>query len=187
MALANQTRAEDIDLAIHAELEGIRRALLRLPVGGATSPEKGQVGEGQAESLQRDGKRKSNEVFMGYATAGTEEEGTKLTSTEVPAPAVTAVTQEASHQDSKINQLKTEVSPHVSRTEIAGIAFSEKLIHSDGRGKVSVRKHNPELGRFASPSFIALQLLECLLNETLDVRKSKQLCIGLWKSDRVRI
>ncbi|CDJ36794.1 WD domain, G-beta repeat-containing protein, putative [Eimeria mitis] len=107
LALASQTRAEDIDLAIHAELEGIRRALLRLPVGGSTDDEMGQTGDGQAVGLQRDGKRKSKDSSIGYAIAGTEEEDTKTISTDAAGP-VRKATQEASLQDTRKSRPKPE-------------------------------------------------------------------------------
>ncbi|CDI76178.1 WD domain, G-beta repeat-containing protein, putative [Eimeria praecox] len=113
LALASKTRAEDIDLAIHAEFEGIRRALLRPPVCGSTGPEKGQMGDGQGIGMQIEGKDKVKDAFTGSAVVGTEEDDTKLTNTEGTAPATT-VTQEAPRLDLKKIRPKAEGAEEVA-------------------------------------------------------------------------
>ncbi|CDJ51087.1 WD domain, G-beta repeat-containing protein, putative [Eimeria brunetti] len=127
LALASQTRAEDIDLAIHAELEGVRRAVLGLPGGGSTSPEKGQRGDGQAE-----GKRRSKDVSTGSAAAAAEEEDTKITSTDA-APPPGRVTQETPREDAKKSRPKAELATDCCFPLLRKCKFEDSLRRHSGR------------------------------------------------------
>ncbi|CDJ41515.1 hypothetical protein ETH_00007215 [Eimeria tenella] len=74
LVLASQTRVEDIDLAVHAECEGVRRGLTRLRARGSVGPE----GDGEAtDSVQKNSRRTSQDILAEAATCGGDRDGTR--------------------------------------------------------------------------------------------------------------